>query len=377
MTTDDADIAAGRLALTNHKQSVDDQHTLPSSSLEATTSNNGYNVFHTDHHHQYHNAPPALQEAYPYHTPPPASQSNRHHHPLMHASSSVATLSSLDTAPTSVGTLNSINTDKGHPTDLEFFEDLITEPVLVLGVDISHLSSASQFAVCATGLFCFSLLYGYLQELLSVNLCSRKLGLFLALTQFAGYTILAFFMRQFVYRKQQVYKQAAVAAAAASAAALEVSGGGNESVASASKAKPLFDAKHVPLALYLGLSLLRAIDLAMVRSSRVFIALFAAVVMVAKHIDALFEWLLEYHRKIHQPVSRHAFVQLCADVHVIDQSGHAVYQLPRQDSHEEQSCRLYHALWRVDSTQGLQDHRLCHCHCHGGGFGHVYACRCQ
>jgi hypothetical protein len=282
MTTDDADIAAGRLALTNHKPSVD-EHTLPSSSLQATTLNNGYDVFHTDHH-QYHN-PPSLQEAYPYHTPQPASQSNHHHHPLMHASSSVATLSSLDTAPTSVGTINSINTDKGHPMDLEFFEDLITEPVLVLGVDISHLSSASQFAVCATGLFCFSLLYGYLQELLSVNLCSRKLGLFLALTQFAGYTILAFFMRQFVYRKQQVYKQAA-AAAAASAAALEVSGGGNESIASASKSKPLFDAKHVPLALYLGLSLLRAIDLAMVRSSDCCYCLFVFVVMVAKRVCA-------------------------------------------------------------------------------------------
>ena len=122
---------------------------------------------------------------------------------------------------------------------MEFSEDYISEPVLVLGVDISHLSSASQFAVCAVGLFFFSLLYGYLQELLSVELCSRKLGLFLAAAQFTGYTGLSYILQDFVYKKQQRQRC-----------------GDNK--------KPSLDRqKIVPLQLYLGLSLLRAVDLAM------------------------------------------------------------------------------------------------------------------
>lgn len=162
---------------------------------------------------------------------------------------SMNTMSSLETAPTSVCTINSA---KGNTGDLEFFEDLITEPVLVLGIDISHLSSATQFTVCAIGLFFFSLLYGYLQELLSVQLCSRQLGLFLATTQFTGYTVLAYVMREFVYTKQQNYKQKLMLEQE------QLFGSGNE------KSSKMFDAKHVPLALYLGLSFLRAIDLAMV-----------------------------------------------------------------------------------------------------------------
>lgn len=161
------------------------------------------------------------------------------------SSYSTDTLSSLETAPNSLCTNNTI---QGHPGDLEFFEDLITEPVLVLGIDISHLSAASQFTVCAVGLFFFSLLYGYLQELLAVELCSRQLGLFLAATQFLGYTVLAYFMRSFVYNRQQLHRKAAFDTT-----------GNNKCL--------MFDAKHVPFALYLGLSLLRAVDLAMVRRS--------------------------------------------------------------------------------------------------------------
>ena len=79
-------------------------------------------------------------------------------------------------------------------SDLLFYEDLISEPVLVLGIDISHLSKTQQFLLCASGVFLFSLLYGCLQELLFVQLCSRQLGLFLAMVQFIGYTLLSYEM---------------------------------------------------------------------------------------------------------------------------------------------------------------------------------------
>lgn len=128
-------------------------------------------------------------------------------------------------------------------SDIEFYEDLISDPVLVLGVDISHLSRNLQFIVCASGVFFFSLLYGYLQELLSVKLCSRKLGLYLAMVQFTGYTFLAYILRSYVYRKQQSRSRAASADLCSKSGA--------------------FGGLTVPFKLYLGLSLLRAVDLAM------------------------------------------------------------------------------------------------------------------
>lgn len=59
--------------------------------------------------------------------------------------------------------------------------------VLVLGLDISHFSRPYQFILSASGVFGFSLLYGYLQELIAVTICGRQLGLFLAIVQFIGY----------------------------------------------------------------------------------------------------------------------------------------------------------------------------------------------
>lgn len=130
-------------------------------------------------------------------------------------------------------------------SDIEFFEDLVSEPVLVLGIDISHLSRNIQFLLCACGVFFFSLLYGFLQELLSVQICSRQLGLFLATIQFTGYTFLAFLLRTYVYESQKRKKL------------LSKNSNMNVSVSSCSKSIP------VPFQLYLGLSLLRAVDLGM------------------------------------------------------------------------------------------------------------------
>lgn len=125
-------------------------------------------------------------------------------------------------------------------SDLQFYEDMVSEPVLVLGMDISHLSRRAQFLVCASGVFSFSLLYGYLQELISVQLCNRQLGLFLAMTQFTGYTLWSYLLRTYVYEKQSANKNTATSATLRGA-------------------KPL----EVPFLMYLGLSLLRAVDLGM------------------------------------------------------------------------------------------------------------------
>ena len=127
-------------------------------------------------------------------------------------------------------------------SDIEFYEDLISDPVLVLGMDISHVSRNGQFLICASGVFFFSLLYGFLQELLSVRLCSRQLGLYLATVQFVGYTFLAYILRTYVYQKQNPGRKTP-----------KIISSGSCGVATL----------IVPFKLYLGLSLLRAFELAM------------------------------------------------------------------------------------------------------------------
>jgi len=141
-------------------------------------------------------------------------------------------------SPDSRGALSLVSTS----SDIEFYEDLISDPVLVLGMDITHLSRNGQFIICASGVFFFSLLYGFLQELLSVQLCSRQLGLYLAMVQFIGYTFLAYILRSYVYRKQNRGKV--------------ISSNSNSN-------SGVFAKAVVPFKLYLGLSLLRAVDLAM------------------------------------------------------------------------------------------------------------------
>lgn len=80
-------------------------------------------------------------------------------------------------------------------------------PILVLGINITHLSRRSQFISLALGVVSFSLLYGYLQELISVSICNRQLGLFLAMSQFLGYSIWSKIFHSFVQAKEQKRKQ--------------------------------------------------------------------------------------------------------------------------------------------------------------------------
>jgi hypothetical protein len=158
----------------------------------------------------------------------------------------------IESAPDS---LASINTNTG--ADLEFFEDLVSEPVLVLGVDISHLPRQTQFIVCAIGVFGFSLLYGYLQELIAVQICNRNLGLFQAMAQFSGYTGWAYLLRNFVYRKQQRQMKLSRSRTTSPTEDGEISAWQTTRSPTAA-AKP-----DVPMPLYVGLSLLRALDLGM------------------------------------------------------------------------------------------------------------------
>lgn len=229
--------------------------------------------------------------------PPPSKSADNHNHvvvgfaaePPTRTASGRSVLSSnsshvMTAPPSSLQSIASLNTQiEHHPSDLEFFEDLVSEPVLLLGVDISHLDRKSQFLVCATGVFGFSLLYGYLQELISVELCDRRLGLFLAMMQFSGYTLLAYVLRNFVYHRQQQQLQKARQQASA---------------ASSSFPTPMV----VPFLLYLGLSLLRAIDLGMTNLAMQYINYPAKTLMKSSRVVFTMLFGVVIARKVYQTV---------------------------------------------------------------------------
>ena len=250
---DDADVAAGsRLQQQEHRQQQLSKsasyHSSPTTRIHHNNTNSNSNSYNNNNKNNINDDITTTNDI---------KNINNSNHAAIPNVDSYATLDTsytIETAPSSACTINSV---KGNTGDLEFFEDMITEPVMVLGIDISHLSKATQFTVCAVGLFFFSLLYGYLQELLSVTLCSRQLGLYLATTQFTGYTVLAYIMRNFVYKQQQNFKQKVI-----DQHAIQY---GSDHTGGYEKSSKMFDSKHVPLTLYLGLSVLRAIDLAMVR----------------------------------------------------------------------------------------------------------------
>ena len=77
------------------------------------------------------------------------------------------------------------------------------QSVIVLGMNISHLSPMVQFLVCASGVFGFNLTFGFLQEFVTVEICNRELGLFLAMMQFTGYTGWSYLLRNISQRHQR------------------------------------------------------------------------------------------------------------------------------------------------------------------------------
>jgi len=190
--------------------------------------------------------------------------------------SGAESIGTLPTPPTSgnivlnLPSLGAAEESKGADTDHR-------EQILVLGVDIAHLPRKKQFIYCAGGVFFFSLLYGFLQELISVTLCCRQLGLFLAVAQFSGYTFWSYLLREYVNKKQARHRRMRMNGGdGGSVGGIDMDGGGRgESTATKWWRNVSRDGKSgtgkkgpqgkgtipVPIATYLGLSILRAIDL--------------------------------------------------------------------------------------------------------------------
>lgn len=105
--------------------------------------------------------------------------------------------------------------------------------VLLFGYDISHLNRTVQFSAFVLGVFVFTVIYGCLQELLAVKILNRQLGLFLTTVQFAGYAFWSFVLSRIDARLSP-----------------------SQSVNA-----------RVPSHIYIGLALLRAVDVGMTNVS--------------------------------------------------------------------------------------------------------------
>jgi len=64
--------------------------------------------------------------------------------------------------------------------------------IYLFGFSISHVSRSMQFIILSSNLFIFTITYGLVQELVTVKMASRRLGLFISVCQFLGYTIWSF-----------------------------------------------------------------------------------------------------------------------------------------------------------------------------------------
>ena len=95
------------------------------------------------------------------------------------------------------------------------------DPLILFGLDLSSQPPSVQFFLCACGVFAFTIVYGYLQELLAVHIAGRKFGLFLASCQFAGYAFWSF-----VLTRIRAYRQGGSAVAAGGGGASTSSSGG-------------------------------------------------------------------------------------------------------------------------------------------------------
>jgi len=66
-------------------------------------------------------------------------------------------------------------------------QDTFEHEFILFGVDLGHLNGNMQLAISAAGVLFFNMLYGYLQELIQIEIAGRGFAFFLGACQFAGY----------------------------------------------------------------------------------------------------------------------------------------------------------------------------------------------
>jgi hypothetical protein len=198
----------------------------------------------------------------------------------------------------------------------------------VLGVDVSHFSKGTQFTLCSGGVFGFSLVYGFLQELLSVRILGRQLGLFLALSQFVGYTIWSFIFRTYVeykhglgrignqpalivegYYNRQGTVTSAITPSSSCQSLTDLSSEAEPdnhipATLKGHSARNPSGQTEIPTKMYVGLSLLRAIDLGMTNLAMQYVNYPAKTLMKSSRVVFTMMFGILFLRRKYKPGRR-------------------------------------------------------------------------
>lgn len=124
--------------------------------------------------------------------------------------------------------------------------------IYILGFDISHLSMRLQFIILALSLISSTVIYGLLQEFVTVNLASRKLAFFISSIQFGSSTICSYVVSKTFQdgkriRKEHDYHDGSII----------------KKIHNNNKKNRNNNSSNIPMHIFVCLSMLRAIDVSM------------------------------------------------------------------------------------------------------------------
>ena len=176
------------------------------------------------------------------------------------ATAKMSTTSSCETFSDNESVLGNTCRRRAQCTSTSSDDDEESDPFILFGVDISSCSRPVQFLIPAGGLITFTVIYGYYQELVAVHIAGRQFALCLATFQFLGYTIWSAILNQIgSMQKRNIQEK-------------------QQQDTSSQRGS------SVPLRIYVGLSLLRALDLAMATSAMRFITYPTKVLMKSTRV---------------------------------------------------------------------------------------------
>jgi len=132
------------------------------------------------------------------------------------------------------------------------------DPLILFGIDLSDLPSSVQLLLCVGGVVFFTVIYGYLQELLLVNIAGRQYGLFLASCQFGLYAFWSMVLTRLRSYRHGDDESSRLSSNNKISKSLDVPAGNHTRTSSSPSAS-----RSIPLLACVGLSLIRALDLSM------------------------------------------------------------------------------------------------------------------
>lgn len=142
-----------------------------------------------------------------------------------------------------------------------------SQELILFGIDFSHLPSNMQLMIAAFGVLFFNMLYGYLQELIQIEIAGRCFAFFLGSCQFLGYAFWSWVLAKLRARRihlrdsRQYNGDQYIQVSGKEYTSLPTTAPVDSTSSSTSKAG------RAPLLTYLGLSIIRAIDLGLTNLS--------------------------------------------------------------------------------------------------------------